>query len=177
MARRFLLAVVLASSSCIAASAGAADGVMVPRPAVMAAALTFGEGYTQLFGDSNLRLHGDGKRVHISLDERTGTHPAVLHRSIDRSSRSCPVRQAAAVRSSSCSRLPLFVRLVPGSGFASQGAYLHGFFSASIKLPSDYAAGVVVAFYVSTTLHTTPPALRFFLETNRSMQRERRENY
>ncbi|KAK1695744.1 hypothetical protein QYE76_012441 [Lolium multiflorum] len=31
------------------------------------------EGYTQLFGDSNLRLHGDGKRVHISLDERTGS--------------------------------------------------------------------------------------------------------
>ncbi|VAI07869.1 unnamed protein product [Triticum turgidum subsp. durum] len=104
MAGRFLLAVLLASSSWVAASAGAADEVMVPRPA---AALTFGEGYTQLFGDSNLRLHGDGKRVHISLDERTG------------------------------------------SGFASQGAYLHGFFSASIKLPSDYAAGVVVAFYMS----------------------------
>jgi len=27
--------------------------------------------------------------------------------------------------------------------------YQHGFFSASIKLPSDYTAGVVVAFYVS----------------------------
>ncbi|CAL9110607.1 unnamed protein product, partial [Musa textilis] len=27
--------------------------------------------------------------------------------------------------------------------------YLHGFFGASIKLPSDYAAGVVVAFYMS----------------------------
>uniref|UniRef100_M8BVH4 Putative xyloglucan endotransglucosylase/hydrolase protein 28 n=1 Tax=Aegilops tauschii TaxID=37682 RepID=M8BVH4_AEGTA len=105
MACRFLLAVLLASSAWVAASAGAADEVMVPRPAAAAAALTFGEGYTQLFGDSNLRLHGDGKRVHISLDERTG------------------------------------------SGFASQGAYLHGFFSASIKLPSDYAAGVVVAFY------------------------------
>jgi len=26
--------------------------------------------------------------------------------------------------------------------------YQHGFFSASIKLPSDYTAGVVVAFYV-----------------------------
>ena len=31
----------------------------------------------------------------------------------------------------------------------SQDLYLHGFFSASIKLPSDYTAGVVVAFYVS----------------------------
>ncbi|KAM3314591.1 hypothetical protein ACQJBY_033418 [Aegilops geniculata] len=107
MACRFLLAVLLASSAWVAASAGAADEVMVPRPATAAAALTFGEGYTQLFGDSNLRLHGDGKRVHISLDKRTG------------------------------------------SGFASQGAYLHGLFSASIKLPSDYAAGVVVAFYMS----------------------------
>ena len=36
-----------------------------------------------------------------------------------------------------------------GSGFMSHDLYLHGFFSASIKLPSDYTAGVVVAFYVS----------------------------
>jgi xyloglucan:xyloglucosyl transferase len=46
--------------------------------------LSFGEGYTQLFGDSNLALHGDGKRVHITLDERTGLRLAVLGvRSID----------------------------------------------------------------------------------------------
>ncbi|XXG81784.1 hypothetical protein AAC387_Pa09g2354 [Persea americana] len=69
--------------------------------------LSFDEGYTQLFGDSNLMLHRDGKGVHISLDERTG------------------------------------------AGFVSQDLYLHGFFSASIKLPSDYTAGVVVAFYMS----------------------------
>lgn len=36
-----------------------------------------------------------------------------------------------------------------GSGFISSDYYLHGFFSASIKLPKDYTAGVVVAFYVS----------------------------
>ncbi|KAI3991905.1 hypothetical protein MKX01_012850 [Papaver californicum] len=36
-----------------------------------------------------------------------------------------------------------------GSGFVSQELYLHGFFSASIKLPADYTAGVVVAFYMS----------------------------
>ncbi|KAL7000773.1 putative xyloglucan endotransglucosylase/hydrolase protein 27, partial [Sarracenia purpurea var. burkii] len=35
------------------------------------------------------------------------------------------------------------------SGFVSQDLYLHGFFSASIKLPADYTAGVVVAFYMS----------------------------
>ncbi|XP_058743144.1 uncharacterized protein LOC131615957 isoform X4 [Vicia villosa] len=34
-----------------------------------------------------------------------------------------------------------------GFGFASQDIYLHGYFSASIKLPSDYTAGIVVAFY------------------------------
>ncbi|XP_047341382.1 probable xyloglucan endotransglucosylase/hydrolase protein 27 [Impatiens glandulifera] len=36
-----------------------------------------------------------------------------------------------------------------GSGFVSQDIYRHGFFSASIKLPADYTAGVVVAFYMS----------------------------
>lgn len=36
-----------------------------------------------------------------------------------------------------------------GSGFVSKSAYHHGFFSASIKLPDDDTAGVVVAFYVS----------------------------
>ena len=35
-----------------------------------------------------------------------------------------------------------------GAGFASQAAYLHGSFSARIKLPADHTAGVVVAFYV-----------------------------
>ncbi|KAG6469399.1 hypothetical protein ZIOFF_074114 [Zingiber officinale] len=63
------------------------------------ATISFEEGYTQLFGDSNLMLHGDSRTVQLSLDQR-----------ID--------------------------------------LYLHGFFSASIKLPSDYVAGVVVAFYV-----------------------------
>lgn len=39
-----------------------------------------------------------------------------------------------------------------GSGFVSHDLYLHGYFSASIKLPADYTAGVVVAFYVSGCL-------------------------
>ncbi|KAK9000794.1 hypothetical protein V6N11_081280 [Hibiscus sabdariffa] len=34
------------------------------------------------------------------------------------------------------------------SGFVSQDLYLHGYFSASIKLSVDYTAGVVVAFYI-----------------------------
>ncbi|KAL6543882.1 putative xyloglucan endotransglucosylase/hydrolase protein 27 [Orobanche gracilis] len=69
--------------------------------------LSFDEGYSQLFGDGNLMVLKDGKTVHISLDDRTG------------------------------------------SGFLSQEVYLHGYFSASIKLPADYTAGVVVAFYMS----------------------------
>lgn len=67
----------------------------------------FDEGYSHLFGHDNLVVHRDGKSVHLSLDERTG------------------------------------------SGFVSHDLYLHGFFSASIKLPADYTAGVVVAFYMS----------------------------
>jgi xyloglucan:xyloglucosyl transferase len=39
-----------------------------------------------------------------------------------------------------------------GSGFVSNDIYLHGFFSSSIKLPADYSAGVVIAFYVSNNL-------------------------
>lgn len=41
------------------------------------------------------------------------------------------------------------VHAFAGSGFVSHDLYNHGFFSASIKLPADYTAGVVVAFYVS----------------------------
>ncbi|XP_008802555.2 probable xyloglucan endotransglucosylase/hydrolase protein 30 isoform X1 [Phoenix dactylifera] len=36
-----------------------------------------------------------------------------------------------------------------GAGFISTEMYHHGLFSASIKLPSDYTAGIVVAFYTS----------------------------
>lgn len=105
MASSFLaFLVVAAAAACLSA---AAAGALLPAAGTEATLSTFGEGYTQLFGDSNLALHGDGKRVRISLDERTG------------------------------------------AGFASQGAYLHGFFSARIKLPADHTAGVVVAFYMS----------------------------
>lgn len=42
--------------------------------------ISFDEGYTQLFGDNNLALHGDGQSVHLALDERTG---AVSHVSLN----------------------------------------------------------------------------------------------
>ncbi|KAL6867525.1 hypothetical protein ACP4OV_015549 [Aristida adscensionis] len=100
------LAVFLAAATWRLSAPVAAGEQPLSEPEA-AASLSFGEAYTQLFGDSNLALHGGGKRVHISLDERTG------------------------------------------AGFASQGAYLHGLFSARIKLPAAHAAGVVVAFYMS----------------------------
>ncbi|KAG6538266.1 hypothetical protein ZIOFF_003379 [Zingiber officinale] len=37
------------------------------------ATISFEEGYTQLFGDSNLMRHGDGRTVHLSLDQRIGS--------------------------------------------------------------------------------------------------------
>ncbi|XP_066333324.1 probable xyloglucan endotransglucosylase/hydrolase protein 28 [Miscanthus floridulus] len=43
----------------------------------------------------------------------------------------------------------VLILLCSVAGFASQDVFLHGFFSAAIKLPADYAAGVVVAFYLS----------------------------
>ncbi|TKW33015.1 hypothetical protein SEVIR_2G204800v4 [Setaria viridis] len=46
-------------------------------------------------------------------------------------------------------RVHLALDETTGAGFASQDLFLHGFFSAAIKLPADYAAGVVVAFYLS----------------------------
>ncbi|KAL6911767.1 hypothetical protein ACP4OV_000572 [Aristida adscensionis] len=53
------------------------------------------------------------------------------------------------VRSRDDSSVRLLLDRRSGSGFISSDYYLHGFFSASIKLPKDYTAGVVVAFYLS----------------------------
>ncbi|KAJ4825432.1 hypothetical protein Tsubulata_010363 [Turnera subulata] len=39
-----------------------------------------------------------------------------------------------------------------GSGFISKEFYIHGFFSASIKLPANYTAGVVATFYASNNI-------------------------
>jgi xyloglucan:xyloglucosyl transferase len=40
-------------------------------------------------------------------------------------------------------------RGISGAGFISSKMYKYGFFSANIKLPGDYTAGLCVAFYVS----------------------------
>lgn len=77
----------------------------------------------------------DGKSAHISLDERTGSF--------------FPLFVVLFFMDFIIIKENLFFGWVTGAGFVSQDLYLHGFFSASIKLPADYTAGVVVAFYVS----------------------------
>lgn len=95
--------------------------------------IAFEDGYTPLFGDHNLAIHRDGKSVHLSLDERTGFHFFFF------------LYDAFIF----ILFYILFWVVITGSGFVSHDLYLHGYFSASIKLPADYTAGVVVAFYVS----------------------------
>ncbi|KAG6606277.1 putative xyloglucan endotransglucosylase/hydrolase protein 30, partial [Cucurbita argyrosperma subsp. sororia] len=53
------------------------------------------------------------------------------------------------VRSPDGKSVRLLLDRFTGSGFISSKMYKHGFFSARIKLPSDYTAGIVVAFYTS----------------------------
>ncbi|KAM7491002.1 hypothetical protein LguiA_033923 [Lonicera macranthoides] len=53
------------------------------------------------------------------------------------------------VRSSDDKTVRLLLNRHSGSGFISSDYYNYGFFSANIKLPSDYTAGIVVAFYTS----------------------------
>ncbi|XVF11115.1 hypothetical protein REPUB_Repub07fG0241300 [Reevesia pubescens] len=53
------------------------------------------------------------------------------------------------VRSPDGHSVRLLLDVYTGSGFISSNMYQHGFFSAKIKLPSDYTAGIVVAFYTS----------------------------
>jgi hypothetical protein len=64
-----LAAAAAATLACLSAAAAATGDLL---PSSSETPLSFGDGYTQLFGDSNLALHGGGKTVHISLDERTG---------------------------------------------------------------------------------------------------------
>ncbi|PON85436.1 Xyloglucan endotransglucosylase/hydrolase [Trema orientale] len=53
------------------------------------------------------------------------------------------------VRSPDGRAVRLLLDRFTGSGFISSSLYHHGFFSANIKLPSDYTAGICVAFYTS----------------------------
>ncbi|KAJ0968035.1 hypothetical protein J5N97_024952 [Dioscorea zingiberensis] len=53
------------------------------------------------------------------------------------------------VRSPDDRSIRLLLDRYSGSGFISSDLYWHGFFSAAIQLPSNYTAGIVVAFYAS----------------------------
>ncbi|XP_065005299.1 probable xyloglucan endotransglucosylase/hydrolase protein 30 isoform X2 [Musa acuminata AAA Group] len=82
-------------------------GLVTATEAFDVPTLTFGEGFSHLFGNDNLIRSADDRSVRLTLNRYSG------------------------------------------SGFISSDLYEHGFFSASIKLPKDYTAGVVVAFYTS----------------------------
>ncbi|CAL0331602.1 unnamed protein product [Lupinus luteus] len=56
---------------------------------------------------------------------------------------------ANVVRTSDDNGVKLLLDRYTGSGFISSNMYQYGFFSANIKLPSNYTAGVCVAFYTS----------------------------
>lgn len=107
--------------------------------------ISFDEGYSPLFGDSNLAILKDGKTVHMSLDERTGVFLFLFFFS----GYSVLILWKIVFVLDFGFLTVVSVLGHTGSGFISQDLYLHGFFSASIKLPADYTAGVVVAFYVS----------------------------
>ncbi|XP_076941589.1 putative xyloglucan endotransglucosylase/hydrolase protein 30 [Bidens hawaiensis] len=53
------------------------------------------------------------------------------------------------LRSDDDNTVHLHLNQYTGAGFRSSNMYKHGLYSARIKLPSEYTAGVVVAFYTS----------------------------
>lgn len=56
---------------------------------------------------------------------------------------------ANVVKSPAGDGVRLLLDRYTGSGFISSNMYNHGFFSANLKLPGNYTAGIVVAFYTS----------------------------
>ncbi|XP_077237766.1 xyloglucan:xyloglucosyl transferase 33 [Tasmannia lanceolata] len=80
-----------------------------------------------------------------SLTQLTGLFPHLtFNRSYSEFFGGSNIRQ-----SDNGSHIDLILNKFSGSGFVSQNNYYYGFFSAAIKLPSDYSAGVVVAFYMT----------------------------
>ncbi|RRT44052.1 hypothetical protein B296_00040330 [Ensete ventricosum] len=104
--------------------------------------LAFDEGYVPLFGEGNLVRSAGGRNVSLLLNRFSGERFVLFL--LRPSPSSLRVTAGFDLILSLC-----FFFGLSGSGFISKDMYYHGFFSASIKLPSDYTAGVVVAFYVS----------------------------
>lgn len=113
------------------------------------ATIPFNDAYSPLFGDGNLVRSADGNGVQLLLDRFTGklSYKNILI---------CLYDQNFPVTKIKFYIYALFLELIyfvwwiyVGSGFVSSNMYQHGFFSANIKLPSNYSAGICVAFYVS----------------------------
>lgn len=95
--------------------------------------LTFNSSYNEFFGGPNIRRFNNGSQINLALTKYSGN--AVLYLWFHTKKRwICNISWVFGT----------------GSGFVSQKDYYYGFFSAAIKLPPDYTAGVVVAFYVSS---------------------------
>lgn len=135
MGARVLAAAVVAL--CWAAQAAAAFRNVTTRG--------FEDGYMPLFGERNVLPSGDGRSVRLLLDQYTGEGLCSSTSSSGLLSWApfCVLEWATHASRDSAA----------GSGFISSDLYNHGFFSAKIKLPSDYTAGVVVAFYVSISIN------------------------
>ena len=100
--------------------------------------LRFEEGYIPLFGERNILRSDDHRSVRLLLDHHTGAK--------------FDLNKFIVIVGGDHNKSPFWNS---GSGFISSDLYNHGFFSAKIKLPSEYTAGVVVAFYVSIVVSLT----------------------
>ncbi|CAL5359516.1 unnamed protein product [Camellia sinensis] len=98
------------------------------------------------------------------------------------------------IRSDDDKSVSLLLNRLSGSGFISSDYYNYGLFSANIKLPSNYSAGIVVAFYMSNgdvfekthdeldfeflgNIHGRPWRFQTNLYGNGSIHRGREERY
>lgn len=158
-----LAAAAAATLACLSAAAN--TGELLPSSSETP--LSFGDGYTQLFGDSNLALHGGGKRVHISLDERTGGSARrfmLVSRPID--AQPMPSRAPCFLLSvREPHRRSALLRCVQAPGSRRRPRTSTGSSApASSCPPTTPPASSSPSTYVSQpTNPTQPPMLRFFV--------------
>lgn len=102
--------------------------------------ISFDEGYTPLFGDGNLVRSPNGRSARLLLDRFTGININIyMYMQL----------VLSVLEFNFVTGLYMIYVKFTGSGFISSKMYKYGFFSANIKLPGDYTAGICVAFYVS----------------------------
>ncbi|CAN4076309.1 unnamed protein product [Withania somnifera] len=93
--------------------------------------ITFEQGYSPLFSDFNIQTSPDDRSFRLLLNRFSG--------------KSINYFKNILLYLFVCK----FILYIAGSGVISTEYYNYGFFSASIKLPGVYTAGIVVAFYTS----------------------------